>query len=174
MSASPAAFAVNGAGCSSGLPSGASCVLTVTLTPAATGPVSGQLTIQTSAGPAYVTLQGTGTAPAVSLTPSSLDFGSVEVGSTSAAQTVTLQNTGTAPLAIASISATGDFARTTTCSATLAVGASCAIDVTFAPTATGARVGTLSVAMRRPVGAHAVAAGRRSGRPRRRPWSTRS
>jgi len=38
-----------------------------------------------------------------------------------------------------------DYARTTTCGTTLAIGASCAIDVRFTPTASGLRTSTLSV-----------------------------
>ena len=143
-SASPAAFAV-GAGCSTGLSAGQSCALGVTFTPSATGPASGTLAIETSAGPASVSLQGTGTAPAASATPSSLNFAATPVGTTTAPQTVTLQNTGTAPLAIASIVATGDFAQTTTCPSTLASGDSCTIGVTFTPTGQLLRAGTLTI-----------------------------
>src|SRR5437588_723706 len=67
--------------------------------------------------------------------------------------TVTLTNTGAAPLTINSFAASGDFAATSTGAsacptspATLAAGANCTIDVTFTPTASGARTGTLSLA----------------------------
>ena len=91
-------------------------------------------------------------APAVSLSPTSLSFGSQNVGTTSAAQTVTLTNTGTAPLTISGIAMNGanasDFAQTNTCPTspnTLAANASCAISVTFSPSATGARAASISV-----------------------------
>src|SRR5207302_292852 len=67
--------------------------------------------------------------------------------------TVTLTNTGTAALTINSFAASGDFAATSTGAnacpmspATLAAGANCTINVTFTPTASGARAGTLSLA----------------------------
>src|SRR5438270_9045958 len=67
--------------------------------------------------------------------------------------TVTLTNTGTAALTIDSFAASGDFAATSTGAsacpaspATLAAGGNCTINVTFTPTASGARTGTLSVA----------------------------
>ena len=85
-------------------------------------------------------------APAVSLSPSSLTFGSQAVGTTSAAQNVTLTNTGSAALVISSIGATGDFAQTNTCGVGLAAGGTCQIAVTFAPTAAGARSGAVTVA----------------------------
>ena len=85
----------------------------------------------------------------VSLSPTSLTFGNQAVGTTSAPQTATLTNTGNATVTITSITITGtnkgDFAETNTCGTTLAEGASCTISVTFTPTATGPRNGTLSV-----------------------------
>src|SRR5437868_919891 len=66
--------------------------------------------------------------------------------------TVTLTNTGTAALTINSFAASGDFAATSTGAsacptspATLAAGGNCTINVTFTPTASGARTGTLSL-----------------------------
>ena len=66
---------------------------------------------------------------------------------TSAAMPVTLTNPGTGPLTINSITASGDFAQTNTCPSsptTLAALGTCTINVTFAPTAVGARTGTLT------------------------------
>jgi uncharacterized repeat protein (TIGR01451 family) len=87
--------------------------------------------------------------PVATLTPATLDFGSLATGTTSAGQNVTVTNAGTAALIISSISLTGsnpaDFARTNACIATLAPGASCTITVTFAPQAYGVRTGALSV-----------------------------
>src|SRR5207253_3188850 len=44
------------------------------------------------------------------------------------------------------MSASGDFAQTNTCGASLAPGDTCTINVTFAPTAIGARTGALTLA----------------------------
>src|SRR5437773_882658 len=67
--------------------------------------------------------------------------------------TGTLTNTGKDALTINSFAASGDFAATSTGAsacptspATLAAGANCTINVTFTPTASGARTGTLSLA----------------------------
>jgi len=93
---------------------------------------------------------GTGTGPGVSLSPTSVTFGSQAVGTTSAAQPVTLNNTGGAMLTISSISITGtnsgDFAQTNNCGTSVAAGATCTINVTFTPTAPGTRAGTLTIA----------------------------
>jgi len=67
------------------------------------------------------------------------------VGTTSAAQTVTLSNSGGASLSISGIQVTGDYAQTNNCPATLSVGSSCAVNVTFKPTVSGNRSGTLSI-----------------------------
>jgi trimeric autotransporter adhesin len=86
--------------------------------------------------------------PVVTLSTKSLDFGDVTVGQTSAPQQVTLQNTGSNDLSISSIVATGDFAQTNNCptgSTTVAPSVSCTISVTFTPTKTGLRKGTLSI-----------------------------
>src|SRR5207244_877496 len=91
----------------------------------------------------------TGGSPTVSLSPTSLTFASQTVSSTSAAQAVALQNGTSSALSITSIAFTGansgDFAQTNNCGASLAAGASCSIDVTFTPTAIGARSATLTV-----------------------------
>jgi hypothetical protein len=88
---------------------------------------------------------GGGTSATLSTNPSSLTFGSTTVGATSAAQTVTVQNTGNAAASITSIVASGDFAQTNTCGSSLAAGASCTISVTFKPTASGSRTGSITI-----------------------------
>jgi hypothetical protein len=85
------------------------------------------------------------TAPAVTVTGSIADYGSLDVGVTSAGQSVTFTNSGSAPLNIRSITTTTDFAATNTCAVTVAPNASCAINVTFKPTAAGARTGLLTI-----------------------------
>jgi hypothetical protein len=86
----------------------------------------------------------------VSLSPLSLVFGSVQSGSVSPLQTVSLTNKQTTALAISSISIAGNFQRPSgaaggTCSNSLAAGASCTINIAFAPTSTGSKSGTLTV-----------------------------
>jgi hypothetical protein len=81
----------------------------------------------------------------VSATPGALNFGSVATGATSAAQTVTVTNPTNAAAPVSSITAAGDFAQTNTCGSSIAANGSCTVSVTFQPTATGARSGTLTV-----------------------------
>src|SRR5439155_6244649 len=103
------------------------------------------VTDNASGSPQTVSLAGTGVAPSVALSPTSLTFASTTVGMTSAPHAVTLSNSGSAALTISSIGVSGDFAQTNNCGGTLAAGANCAINVTFTPTATGTRSGTLTV-----------------------------
>jgi hypothetical protein len=124
---------------------GASCTVQVTFTPTATGTRNGTIAVTDDAGTQVAALSGTGNAPGVSLNPSTLLFGSQVVGTTSAAQNVIVSNTGTSVLTIASITAAGDFADTTSDCTTVAAGASCTIQVTFTPTATGTRNGNIAL-----------------------------
>jgi hypothetical protein len=85
-----------------------------------------------------VTKTAAATYATATLAPSSLNFGSVSSGHSSAAQTATLKNTGTTPLIISSIAFTGtnpsNFMQTNTCpasSSSLAAGKTCTISVTF-------------------------------------------
>ncbi|HEV2379914.1 MAG TPA: choice-of-anchor D domain-containing protein [Terriglobia bacterium] len=126
-----------------------SCTITVTFTPVYAGSLAATISIADSDGtsPQEVALSGTGTQPVATLTPSTLGFGNVVVGTTSPAQTLTLSNSGTASLSITSITITQSttFAETNTCGSTLAAGNSCKINVTFTPTGTWTSSGTLTV-----------------------------
>ena len=89
-------------------------------------------------------------APAVSLSPASLTYASRDTGTTSAAQSVTVSNSGNASLFFNSAAISGldtlDFTVVNDgCSGlTLAPGASCAMSVTFSPTAAGTRTAALT------------------------------
>jgi parallel beta-helix repeat protein len=89
---------------------------------------------------------GGSSGPALSANPASLTFGSQALNTTSGAQPVTVTNTGTAAAAVSQIATTGDFAQTSTCGSSIAAGASCTVSVTFTPTASGTRAGSLTVA----------------------------
>jgi hypothetical protein len=84
-----------------------------------------------------------------SLSPTSLAFGSLNVGTTSLSQTVTLKNIGLSALVINQISIAGTgssyFAQTNDCGLNLAAGASCTITVTFSPRAGGTFTPSLRV-----------------------------
>ena len=83
-------------------------------------------------------------------TPSSLSFGDVASGSTSAAQSVTVSNPGGSAASVSSVSVSGPFSQTNTCGSSIAAGGSCTVSVKFAPTSGGSQTGTLSVATSAP------------------------
>lgn len=134
--------------CGSSVAPAASCGISITFKPTAAGSRTGTLSVLDNAAgsPQTVALSGTGAGVATAaLTPASLTFAAELVKNASAAQTLTLTNSGTAALAIASIAASGDFAQTNTCASSLAAAGKCTISVTFTPSATGSRAGTLTV-----------------------------
>lgn len=94
---------------------------------------------------------GSGSAEA-SLTPSTLSFPSVTVGTSAPAQQVLLGNQGGALLSVDTVSVSGaaaaDFSLAGSCLGvgTLAPGDSCFLNVSFAPTAAGSRAASLQVA----------------------------
>jgi hypothetical protein len=146
--------------CRAGVPAGQSCTVQVTFAPTDYGPRSGSLTIpiNTNAGtpPSPVTLSGQGGIPQGSISPSALSFPGQNINTSSSPQTITLANYSPSILRVNSIVVSGpawtgnsagsaDFTQTNNCGAQIAPGASCSIQVTFAPTANGQRNGTLLV-----------------------------
>ncbi len=100
-----------------------------------------------------------GPTPIVSLVPGALAFGTRTLSTTSPPSTVALGNAGTALLTITSITASGDYAFTTSCPlapSTLAVGIACPINVTFTPLAVGARPGSITIVSNAPGSPHTI------------------
>ena len=76
--------------------------------------------------------------------PAKLEFGLVDLGVPSPAQTVTLFNNGSAPANNVTVSTTnGQYTQTNSCLASLAVGANCSTDVIFTPTQGGSVTASL-------------------------------
>jgi uncharacterized repeat protein (TIGR01451 family) len=144
-------FAADDSGCTAQpLAPGQECVILVSFAPTATGDLSGTLTIKSNAptSPDTVALSGTGIAPAITVTPGTLKFGSVLVGATSAAQNVTVGNAGDSPLTVKSAVTSGPFAVSDDAcsgSGTIAPGGTCQISVVFSPSDSGSASGTLTI-----------------------------
>jgi len=98
---------------------------------------------------------GEGTTPAAPAQPSklvlgttSLNFGSINFGTSAPAQSVRVTNSGDADAAITGLSVVSgsvDFGQSNDCGKVLAVGASCDVNVAFAPNARGIRFGQLGI-----------------------------
>ncbi len=150
-------FIVAGGTCSAGgsVAAGSSCTVSVAFKPSGgtAGSRSGSLNIGHNAtgSPGSVSLSGSAraaAAPAAALT-ASLAFGSVNVGTTSTAQTATLSNTGTAALVLGALT-TGstEFAisgGTCVAGGSVAAAGSCSINLAFTPSAAGARSASLVI-----------------------------
>jgi hypothetical protein len=81
----------------------------------------------------------------IAVFPDTLTFASQIVSTTTPPQVLYLTNIGVATLNVTSIVPAGDFSVVTDCGTTLAVGQSCGAAVSFTPTVTGARSGTLTI-----------------------------
>lgn len=93
----------------------------------------------------FVMKLGAPPVPALNFNPLALQFGSQAVGTSSQPQNVSLSNTGTGALSISAITITGDFSQTNNCGNSIAAGGSCTVTVTFTPTASGTRTGSLTI-----------------------------
>jgi uncharacterized protein (TIGR03118 family) len=153
-------FAIGaGSTCANGLsvPPAGSCTVIVAFTPGAAGargPATLSFADNADGGTQSVVINGTGTngTPATTITAATtpLAFSGQLIGSTSTSQAVTIKNTGNAPLIFGAgaIAVSNDFGESDNCSGqTVAVSASCTVNVTFAPSSTvnNPRTGSLSI-----------------------------
>ncbi len=126
------------------LAGGASCHISVTFTPSAMGTFSEQITLNDSANdsPQTFAVTGTGVESVVTFSPTSIDFGSIQAGSTKTMST-TLTNTGTSDLLISAISITASVSTTPNpytesdncprSPTAIPVHGSCTVSISFAP-----------------------------------------
>lgn len=148
------------------VPTGGTTNLVVACTPRTVGPVAAQLYVTTSAGthlaaPIALTCTGTAaTTPVISVSPTAINAGTVEVVGATAAATVHVTNAGAAALRLLDVqivdSGTGaatdwSYAARAPCGAaipptcTLAAGQAVDLELTFDPSAIGVRDATLLI-----------------------------
>jgi Abnormal spindle-like microcephaly-assoc'd, ASPM-SPD-2-Hydin/Protein of unknown function (DUF1573) len=150
------AFSLTGVTLPMTVATGQSGNFTVAVTPSTAGTLSGTLTVQGSDGaaPAVVNLSATAVAPTpqISLSSSSVQFGTVGVGSTSNLS-LTISNSGSADLTVSVISLTGSGFSVSgiTTPKTISAGQSALVGLSFQPTTAGAATGTLSITSNDPV-----------------------
>ncbi len=122
------------------------CDVPITFTPTAAGLRTGTLTVTDSdpSSPQTVELSGMGTY--VTFSKPTLNFGSVlRSKSSSKKLSVTLTNNAASPLSITSITASGDYTQTNSCGSSVAAHSACTITVTFTPSTTGKRYGSITI-----------------------------
>lgn len=124
--------------CAGGVAPGASCKYFFMFSPVTAGIFTATSSSSTNAGPIRILLHGTGVGPGLHITATSLDFGSVRTGTTSATQSVTIRNTGLATLEnFAGGGVSQPFSATQNCAGGVAPGGSCQYFFSFSPTAVG-------------------------------------
>ncbi len=130
----------------------ATCQLVLNFRPNTSGTLNGTITIVSNApsSPTAIVLTGTAAvAPTATLAPDPLNFGNVNVGSTSASLSATFTNPSGTPLTISSINFGPGFnvaGGTCMVSSTIpASGGSCTIAVTATPVAAGSASSSLQV-----------------------------
>lgn len=163
-----ASIAVSGAGfanasavaCPTVLAPGAGCDIDIAFGAVAATSYAGSLAVVSNAAgsPHTTALTGLGSVaaiPVLAFSPavSSLDFGTVSAGSISAVQTVTLQNQGPGGVTLTLLNAIGADAASFSVSGgscslatPLFQGATCTVDIRFAPGSSGTKTATLQIA----------------------------
>src|SRR5208337_2026517 len=135
-------FALSGMTMPMGLATGQAGNFSVSVNPASTGAITGTLTVQGDGGssPVVVNLSATGVTPApqLSLSTTTVNFGSVSVGSTGSSSLI-ISNAGTANLTISLLTLSGaDFGISgITTPTTISAGQNAPVTLTFAPTLAG-------------------------------------
>src|SRR5215472_8307034 len=123
----------------------ASCSICVTFAPVSSGPRTADITVTDTDASSPQTVVAIGMGTNLSLTPLwNQTFGNLNLGS-SATLPVTLSNARTTPAHITSMSTTVDYRETNNCGSLLLPAASCTIQVTFKPSASTSRPGTLTI-----------------------------
>ncbi|KAA6462015.1 choice-of-anchor D domain-containing protein [Acidobacteria bacterium AB60] len=144
--------------CGTTLAAGASCTISVVFTPAARGARSATVVVTDNAPVTTqtATLAGLGIAPVASVFPPAVPFGIQPIATPSAPQTLVVSNSGDLPLILSNITIGGanaaDFAFSLgTCASPVAALSVCSFTVSFTPTASGARAGSVSIATNDPL-----------------------
>ncbi len=131
---------------------GQQTTITVAFLPKSVGAVSGSISIVSNAptSPTSVGLSGTGIAASLTLgvSPTTLSFGSVTTGTSSASQNVTITNTGNSNVSISQITLSGSGYSMTGGSApvTLSPSQNLTLTIQFNPTVAGTVNGSISIA----------------------------
>jgi hypothetical protein len=158
IAATDAQFAIGNNLCGPSLAAAGTCTFTVAFAPGSEGLKTTVITAK-SGGivSAQKQVQGTGKAvkvAALSMSPPTLDFGTIGVGTTAGPHVFTVTNNGgtaTGMLNVTNLDSTSSvggasqFTYVTTCSPALAPGATCFVAVTFAPTIAGSASATITV-----------------------------
>jgi hypothetical protein len=156
MQAADPAFKIDSAPMQTTIPAGGTVTAKVTFTPTEAKSYDSQIVVTSGNQQSTIALSGTGQkkaqpqpapgSPALQVSATALQFGSVPIGG-NAQQSLTLTSNGTAALEISALNAKGsDFsAQTPSLPLTLQPGQSLALPVKFGPKTSGAKTGQLTI-----------------------------
>jgi sugar lactone lactonase YvrE len=142
-------FVENSTTCSSSLAVNASCSLSFSFAPIASGTHTVTITGFDSITNVSqnVTFTGTGIASAVTLSSVALSFAAI-AGTSAPVQMITLTNSGTSTLVVSGEALAGagasSFGQVNNCGV-VAIGATCTLSVSFSPTTSGSALATLTI-----------------------------
>ncbi len=148
--ANPALFSQTNT-CAGTIAVGGACTIQVVFAPMAVGAATATIYISVAGGiPSQsVSLSGTGAVPTYTVVPAAVAFGTQSTTAASAPAQLTVSNTGRLVVPITGIALAGananQFSQSSTCTSSLAVGATCTVSVVFAPSVTGASSATLNI-----------------------------
>ena len=151
ITATGSGFSVSGFSLPLNVNAGQQTTVTVAFLPTSVATVSGNVSVVSNAptSPTSVALTGTGIAAVLTLgiNPTSLNFGNVTTGTSSAAQNVTITNTGNSNVTISQINLSGAGYTMTGGGApvTLTPSQTVTLVVQFSPTLAGAVSGSISI-----------------------------
>jgi hypothetical protein len=132
--------------CGGALAAGASCAIAVRYSPANPGTHTGEIGITVQGLPvARIALAGTGVAPTLNLSATSLQFAPTNVGQSSAVQGFTVTNATDQAAAFSGmgLSAGGtEFSQSNNCGSGLAAGTSCLVNIQMTPLSKNGSSGT--------------------------------
>jgi hypothetical protein len=129
----------------------ATCTISVVFKPTTTGAKTASLSVAVLGGAAArtVALTGSGTAAVLALNPASVTFTMQKTGTVSATRAVTLSNSGASAMSLSRIAFSGtaasEYRQTNNCGTQLAAGATCTINVAFAPATVGSKSASIVV-----------------------------
>ncbi|HEX5651285.1 MAG TPA: choice-of-anchor D domain-containing protein [Steroidobacteraceae bacterium] len=127
----------------------ASCPISVTFRPTSVGNKQALLEVTAAEAVKSISLTGTGVRAVFELTPATVSFGDVPIGSIGGPKIVVVRNLGTSVLPLKTFYLSGthasQFRRNPDCLSPIAIGRSCKVRVRFVPTSTGVKTATLTV-----------------------------
>jgi len=159
--------------CGNSLAAGASCTVTLKMTPKSTNGSAGTWAVTSSLGDYFISMSGQGTKPVADIAPDptpdtgdgspgtvtpvatpdgfthyAINFLATEYGQVSAVRNVKFSNKGTGPLTILGLSlldGPDDFRMTNNCGSVLQPGEYCTLSLQFAPSQSGPRTGGVAL-----------------------------